>query len=45
MLMEGHRSHIVRIVILVAQLRVVHLVAAHVVVNGGVRDDWLAVVI
>ena len=34
-----------RIVILVAQLRVVHLVAAHVVVNGRVGDYWLRVVV
>ena len=45
MLVEGHRSHIVRIVILVAQLRVVHLVAAHVVVHGCVGDYWLSVVV
>ena len=45
MLMEGHRSHNVRIVILVAQLRVVHFVAAHVVVHGRVGDYWLSVVV
>ena len=45
MLMEGHRSHIVRIVILVAQLRVMHFVAVHVVVDGRVGDYWLAVVV